>query len=114
MPDRLRTNTNDHLRLKVIKGAGRLVLPLEGEYRIDETTNAELPKVNGSRSFHLINPHNELLVVHASSTFDPTNPTDINHPGDHEIDDSWLLPTDLTYAHSQTFGPNGTVELRLI
>ena len=86
------TDPNDHLRLRVINGAGRLVLLTEGGVReIDTTTDITLPMVSGTRDFQLANPYNELLVVHALSTFDPTNPTDIRRSGDHEISDTWLL-----------------------
>ncbi len=107
------TAPDDALKLRVIKGVGRLVLPFVGKFDMRESSEVRVtPGDGGSRPYKLINTSDELLVVHALSTRYPQNSTDINPSGTRELDGSLSLAEELIFTYGQTLQPDGTVALQ--
>lgn len=110
------TNARDTIRIDVVRGAGRLIVPSqERQYDIDERTDTQLrTDREGRAAYHLVNPEDELLIVHTSSTAFPENWTDINPTGTRNIDTTMPISSEEGFAYDQTFRPDGGVDIRFL
>lgn len=104
----------DQLRLKVLKGAGRLALPFVGVSSINRTTDLYLnprPRSIGL-PYQIINPEDELLIIHAQSTQYPENGTDLDPPNTSSTDDRQILASDIIYGYDVFNRPGGSADIR--
>lgn len=108
------TDDTDMLQLRTIQGAGKLTVAYSGVYTISPPDIHRVKPRNHSVNYGVINPDEELLIVHAQSTRYPENHTDINASGIRAIDNTQSLASDLAYRYEDVFDrPDGTVTIRL-
>jgi hypothetical protein len=99
------TNRNDRLRLSVVKGSGRLILPTIATLKIVEGIEMEIEIGRDGIPYHLVSGNGDLLVVHAESTQFPSNPTHTTPTETAEIDDNLSLASNKFFSYSEIIKP---------
>jgi hypothetical protein len=108
------SSRNDRLRLSVIRGAGRLAIPTQGEFCLIEGSDMQLRPNDGRLPYHLVNNGSDLLITHARSTLFPSNLTDINPSGSRVIDDILPLTSTRVFTYDETFQADGSVDFKIV
>jgi hypothetical protein len=96
------TNTTDQLYLRTVQGAGKLIVGALA-YSIKESSRIRLnSSANDAVVYGVVNPGDDLMIVHARSTEYPANPNDFSPSGREAIDDTSLLASDTIYHYEHT------------